>query len=339
VPFTIANIGTDSRCLAPDFAREHGLVSCLGVPLIAKDEPLGVMAFFTKEAHAFSEPEIELLNTLAGQSAIAIQNAQLYDQTKQQASALEKANKAKDEFLSVVSHELRTPLNVVLGYSQMLKERMFGDIVPEQEKALGTILARTRDQLAMVNSILRVTQIEAGASSVDREETSLSEFLDEIRSAYALPLEKEVSIEWEYSPELPVIEIDRDKLKHVLENLISNAIKFTDEGSVIISARHIPEQEVIRFMVADGGVGIPKEKIPFIFEMFRQLDSSVTRKHEGMGIGLYIAKKFTELLGGFIDVESEPGRGSIFTVTIHFSKCPENRVIHEQRARNLAYEI
>jgi signal transduction histidine kinase len=288
------------------------------VPLIAKDETLGVIAFFSGEERSFSEQEIELLNTLAGQSAVAIQNAQLYDQTKQQRAELERANKAKDEFLSVVSHELRTPLNIVLGYSQMLREGMLGAIVPEQEKAINTIMARSRDQLAMINSILRITQLEAGASSVEPQETNLSELFDEIRSAYALPLGKEVQVEWAYSPELPVIEIDRDKLKHTLENLINNAIKFTEKGNISISARQIPERKEIRFTVADTGVGISRDNIPHIFDMFHQLDSSVTRTYEGMGIGLYIAKKYTEMLGGSIEVESEPAKGSAFTVTIPF---------------------
>ncbi len=339
VPFALADIRTDSRCYDPDFAREHGLVSYLGVPLIAKAKPLGVIGFFTKEEHCFSDEEVELLSTIAGQSAIAIQNAQLYEQTKHQAAALERANQAKDEFLSVTSHELRTPLNVVLGYSQMLKEGMFGDVVPEQEKALETIMARSRDQLTMINSILRVTQIEAGAVSVECEETHLAELLDEIRSGYAIPLDKELTIEWQYASDLPVIEIDRDKLKHVLENLINNALKFTERGKVFISALWAPDSRVIKFTVADTGVGISKEKIPFIFEMFHQIDSSVTRKYEGMGIGLYIAKKFTELLGGSIEVESEPGRGSRFTVTVPVLRQTEDRSLNTHRVGDVAYEI
>jgi signal transduction histidine kinase len=128
-------------------------------------------------------------------------------------------------------------------------------------------------------------------------------------------LDKEVSLIWDYSSDLPVLKTDRKKLRHILENIINNAIKFTAKGCVTVSAQHFPEQEKVAFRVMDTGIGIPKESMPFIFEMFRQVGDSQLRS-SGVGLGLHIVKKFTEMLAGDVQVESQLGRGSTFTVTI-----------------------
>ncbi len=278
-----------------------------------------MLSFYTKEEHQFSNEEVEFLSTFAGQAAIAIHNAQLYEQTKKQAVELEAANKVKDEFLSVMSHELRTPLNIVIGYTGMIKERMFGEINPEQEKVLGKVLMQSKDLLSMISAILDVTRIEAQVAKAESHEVSVRYFLDELRSACDLPLNKELTLNWDYSSDLPVIKTDSEKLRHILQNLIDNAIKFTKKGNVTISARHFLEANRMEFRVEDTGIGIPKEALPIIFEKFRQMDSSVTRSYGGMGLGLYIVKMFTEMLEGKVEVKSEPGKGSTFTVTLPLS--------------------
>ncbi|HWP60262.1 MAG TPA: ATP-binding protein [Candidatus Acidoferrales bacterium] len=229
---------------------------------------------------------------------------------------LVKASKAKDEFLGVMSHELRTPLNVVVGYSQMLKDELFGEINPEQEAALRKIIGRAEDLLGMISEILQVASIEAGNLNVEIKDILLGELLDDLRSNYEIPLEKKVTFSWDYPSEPAVLRTDGDKIKHILQNLINNAIKFTDEGKIAVAARYRKERNLVEFRVEDTGTGIQQELLPSIFEMFRQLDSSATRNHGGVGLGLYIVRKYTEALGGRIRVASEPGKGSIFTVTI-----------------------
>jgi signal transduction histidine kinase len=166
---------------------------------------------------------------------------------------------------------------------------------------------------------LNVTRIEANEITLESDEISLKSFLDDLKSRYEFSLDNGLALNWDYPAKLPVVRTDSEKLKHILQNLIHNAIKFTDKGHVTISARHVPEGKTVEFKVTDTGIGIPKEKIPLVFEMFRQGDSSETRAHGGVGIGLYIAKKFTLLLGGKIEVESESGSGSTFTVMIPVS--------------------
>ena len=331
-PVTISNVQSDPQNEDQEFFRKHGLVSYLGIPLIAQGEILGVISFYTKEEHEFNKEEVEFLSTLAGQAAIAIHNSQIYQEMVSLAAQLSRSNKVKDEFLSVMSHELRTPLNVVMGYTGMIRDGLLGEINAEQEKALDKVISRARDQLTMISSLLQVTQLEAAGGRVERREVGLQDLLDDLKSSYAIPLGKELSLIWDWPLDLPVIHTDGEKLKHILQNLVNNAIKFTDSGTVTISTRYLdgastretgtrnPKDNgrngLVQFKVADTGVGIAKDHFSLIFERFQQVDSSETRLHGGVGIGLYIVRKFTEMLGGKIDVESEVGKGSNFTVTI-----------------------
>lgn len=317
-PLVVQNALQDSRTRYPEFFRRHGLVSYLGVPLVARGEVLGDISIFTKEEHLFTNGEIKFLFTLAGQAAIAIHNAQLFEDLKQQAVELERANSVKAEFLSVMSHELRTPLNVVIGYTGMMQDKMLGEINDEQERVLAKVIKHSGDLLFMITSILDVTTLEAQMVKLEQEEVRISAVLDELRLAYDVPLNKDLTLIWDYPSELPTLRTDRSKLKHVLRNLINNAVKFTDNGSVTVSAWYYPATRTVEIKVADTGIGIPPEAISVIFERFHQLDSSETRAYGGVGLGLYIVKRFTELLGGRVMVESEVGKGSIFTVVLPY---------------------
>jgi signal transduction histidine kinase len=229
---------------------------------------------------------------------------------------LVKANKGKDEFLHVMSHELRTPLNVLLGYSQLVKDGTFGPINQKQENALNKAIGCAKELMNMISEILRATTIEAGKVRAEIFQIQMGEFLDDLKSNYDIPLDKKLTFKWNYPSEPRIIETDGDKLKHILQNLINNAVKFTDEGSITVTARYFPETKVAEFKVADTGIGIEQEMLPSIFKIFHQLDSSETRKQGGVGLGLFIVKKYTEVLGGQIQVNSELGKGSIFTVNI-----------------------
>jgi signal transduction histidine kinase len=226
----------------------------------------------------------------------------------------EKRNQGKKEMLDIVSHEFRTPLNLIGGYAQALKSKTLGELTKEQEHALAKILGQSENLLYLVNSVLDLTRIEAGQMSVEREVIELPEYLREMRLRYEMPLDKPVSLKWSVASDLQAISSDRGKLTLILQNLINNAIKFTEEGTIHVSARRAEDKKGVEFEIADTGIGIPKEALPVIFDKFRQADSSSTRVHGGVGLGLHIVYVFTELLGGSIDVETELDHGSIFTL-------------------------
>src|SRR4029077_11620243 len=231
----IDNLQVDSRVRNRDFFRNHGFVSYLGVPLVVKEENLGVLSFYMKKEHKFVDEEVDFLSTLASQAAMAIHNAQLYEQIQHQAIALKRSNKVKDEFLSVMSHELKTPLNLVLGYAEVMKNRTFGDITAEQETSLEKILNHGNDLLRMISSILCVTNIEANQIQTESCSFSLSEFLLELQLIFKAPEAKHRRLIWDYPSDLPSIKTDKDKLKQILQHLIHNAIKFTGNGEVTVS--------------------------------------------------------------------------------------------------------
>jgi signal transduction histidine kinase len=315
-PLIVENVRQDSRTKDIAFFEKHGFYSCLAVPLIAKEKLLGILSLYTREEHHFAEKEVELFTTLGRQAAIAIYNSQLYEQTKAQALALDAANKTKEEFLSVISHELRTPLNAIIGFSGMMNEGMMGEVTPAQQKALTRIDRHAQNLFKMVGGVLQVTSLQAHAARVVRSRVNLSALMAELRDICDVPMDQAITLQWNVPDDLPFLDTDGEKLRHILQNLVINAIKFTNKGTVTVSVRHDVEENNIDFTVADTGIGIAPADLPVIFEMFRQVDSSETRPYSGMGVGLYIVKNYTELLGGAVAVESWPGRGSTFKVTI-----------------------
>jgi signal transduction histidine kinase len=283
--------------------------------MIAKDETLGILSIYLKGERRFnSEEELEFLTTLVNQAAMAIYHSRLFEQTRNQAAELERSNKIKDEFLGVMSHELRTPLNIIMNYAEALQMGTFGAVSSEQERGVHKIRSQAGHLLSLINGILEITKIESGAVMMLKEPIDLVEFMADNRSDYATPMEKDLILEWRLPDKLPVIESDRTKLRQILTNLIDNAIKFTDQGSVIISADIEDEGETVALQVTDTGPGIPEDLLPFVFEKFRQIDSTNTRDYSGAGLGLYIVKSFVEILGGKVSAQSKVGEGSRFSV-------------------------
>ena len=312
----IGDIQTVRGILGSDYFNESGFRSYLGIPLLAQDKVLGILSFYSRQERPYNEEEMNFLRTLAGQAAGAIHNSQLFEQTRQQATDLERANRVKDEFLSVMSHELRTPLNVIAGYSKVVQDGLLGDVNGEQVKALDKVSRHSNELLMMVNSLMAATKIEAGVVTVECDEFSLADFFGELRLLYDYPLDKNVTLLWDYAENLPVIRTDRDKLKHIVQNLVNNALKFTDKGVVTITARYAGGTDGVELSVADTGIGIAEDDLASIFDRFKQADSSRTRAHGGVGLGLHIVKSFAKLLGGAVDVVSVPGKGSTFTITL-----------------------
>ena len=326
-PLVISDITKGRDLPMGETTHRIGIRGYLGVPLFSRrGEVIAILRVLTYRPRNFTEEEVGLLQQMANGAAIALENARLLEQIKTQAVELDKANKVKDEFLGFVSHELRTPLNAVLGYTTMVQDGMFGEISAEQEKILAKVLSCSDDLLSMIDGLLQATRIGAGAVKMETEEVALVPFLDELRLAYDIPLDKEVKLNWDYPSRLPVTKTDREKLKHILQNLINNAIKYTDRGNVDISVRVKEDggqERWVEFKVSDTGVGIAKESLPLIFEMFRQVEGFKNGSRGGVGLGLHIVKRFAELLGGEIEVQSDPGKGSTFTVKIPLEELGE----------------
>jgi signal transduction histidine kinase len=295
---------------------QAGFRSSFIVPLKIRGTGVGVINLLKRRPHRFSEGDRQLIHAIAYHLGIAVGNANLYSQVKEKTLQLEMANRGKDEFLGVVSHELRTPLNVIKGYADVTRDKTFGELNADQQYALEKISTHATDLSQMINSILQVTTIEAKRAKLERRDIDPRALLDELRTDYLVRSNNELQIVWQCPAYLPVLKTDDGKLRAVLQNLINNALKFTDRGTITIAARHLAERQALEISVSDTGAGIAAEKLPAIFDMFTQADSSAGKRHEGVGLGLYIVKKFVDLLGGEVAATSELGKGSTFTLIL-----------------------
>jgi len=311
----VPDIATEPR-LQKKVQLKLGFRSCAMLPLLVRDQVHGIIHLTSRQLDYFDFSRKDHLTAIARQMGIALENRALFNSLKTSRDALEKANKVKNEFLNVMSHELRTPLNVVMGYTEIVKGGVYGELNSKQMEALNKVTARSRDLLDMINDVLYVTSIEARAVKLETTGVDLEQFLKSLRSDYDFALKAKVSLSWDYPSHLPVVKTDAEKLRHILQNLIGNAIKFTPAGRITITAHYFSEDGILEFAVSDTGIGIAEDVLPFIFEKFRQGDSSETRTYGGAGVGLYIVKKFTEFLGGEIEVKSETGKGSKFIVRL-----------------------
>jgi signal transduction histidine kinase len=293
-----------------------GFHSILAIPLLVEDRILGALVVFRRDAGAFAPATVDLLGTFATQSALAIQNARLFREIEMKGRELEIANRHKDEFLASMSHELRTPLNAIIGFSEVMLERLFGDLSDKQEEYLNDILSSGRHLLSLINDILDLAKIEAGRMELEATEFDLPQAID---NALVLvrerALRRGIVLEQTIDPRLGAIKGDERKIKQVLLNLLSNAVKFTPEGGRV-DVRAVRADGMAEISVADTGVGIAPEDHETVFEEFRQVGSDYARKHEGTGLGLALARKFVELHGGTIRVESRLGEGATFTFAI-----------------------
>ncbi len=298
-------------------ARRLGIQGYLAVPLFSRrGDVIGVLRALSYPPRQFQTEEIELLQQMGNGAGIALENARLLDQIRKQADELTQASKVKNEFLGFVSHELRTPVNIIMGYAALMEGGMCGESNPEQTKVLEKISVNSRELLSMIDQLLEATKIEAGAVKPEFVQVGVTHFLEELKSIYSVPTQKAIAVEWKIPPDLPEVSTDPERLRHILTNLLGNAVKYTNSGGIVLSARHLRDERMVEFKVADTGIGIPPEELPHIFEMFSQVRSSRRHSSGGVGLGLFIVKKFTELLGGQIHVDSAQGVGSTFTLKI-----------------------
>jgi len=296
-------------------ALSENFPNTLSVPLLRSGVPLGAITVTRAEIGLFSDRQIALLQTFADQAVIAIENVNLFRETVDKSRQLEVASQHKSEFLANMSHELRTPLNAVIGFSEVLAEKMFGDINDKQAEYLHDILESGRHLLSLINDILDLSKIEAGRMELEVSDFDLPQA---IQNALTLvrerALRRGIALHHVIDARVAGIRADERKVKQVLLNLLSNAIKFTPEGGRI-EVRATPGDGTIEVSVTDTGVGIAPEDQEAVFEEFRQVGTA-DKKTEGTGLGLALSSKFVELHGGRISVRSQVGAGSTFTFTL-----------------------
>jgi signal transduction histidine kinase len=295
-----------------DGSRAVGFKSIVFAPLATDERALGALWVGRRLAGPFSEREIALLRTFADQAVIAIRNASLFREIQEKGRQLEIASRHKSEFLASMSHELRTPLNAIIGFTRIVM-RKSKEALPEiQYENLEKILASSQQLLALINAVLDLSKVEAGKVVLQPREVELAPVLEQCLRTIE-PLSR-VALVNELEGGLPRMYVDEEKLAQIIMNLLSNAAKFTERGTIRLGARAADGSVTIT--VADTGIGIAPDKLGLIFEEFEQADAGATGVYGGTGLGLTIARRLARLMGGDIGVDSTPGAGSRFTLTL-----------------------
>jgi signal transduction histidine kinase/DNA-binding response OmpR family regulator len=318
-PLQTPDLRIDPPSVSRDVMLQAGYHARLVVPLLAADRLVGALVVRRQAAGEFPKNTIDLLETFAAQSALAIQNARLFSELEEKGRQLEAASQHKSQFLANMSHELRTPLNAIIGVTEMLREDA-ADLKREDEfEPLDRVLRAGRHLLALINDILDLSKIEAGKMEVHIEEFGIAPLIDDaVRTVETLAAKNRNRLVVDCPPAIGVMQADQTRVRQALLNLLSNANKFTENGTVTVRAE--PHQEAgrdwITIAVSDTGIGMTPAQMGKLFQDFSQADSSTTRKYGGTGLGLAISRRFCQLMDGDITVESVLGRGSTFTIRL-----------------------
>ena len=313
--------------------RNAGTVLIL--PLVLKGEAIGLIELETfKDEYYYTDEEISLLSTLANQAAISLENARLYDEQLRATEQLRELDQLKSQFLANISHELRTPFNSIIGFSRVIMKGIDGPVTDLQKQDLSAIYNAGQHLLKMINDILDISKIDAGKMELSFEEVNILDVIDSVIStARGLIKDKPIELFTVLDKDLPNIYADPTRIRQILLNLLSNAAKFTDRGSITVTAnQHLRKdgQPEVYISVKDTGVGIPMEKQDNLFEPFVQVDGSPTRSTGGTGLGLSITKMLVDLHKGNIGLESEIGKGSNFFFTLPINPSVSFRISNEQ---------
>lgn len=294
--------------LVDDAPTPHDVASVLCLALRQGQELIGVQAAGYKSRDLIEGGQKRIACGISQIASLALANARLLEE-------LERANRLKQDFVGTMSHELRTPLNVILGYNELMREGAFGTLSAEQCDILERMNKSATQLLDLINATLDLSRMQSQSVPMSLSRVSVHDLFTDLEAEFrSLHRKSAVKLEWQVEPGLPILQTDPVKLKMVLKNLIGNALKFTDEGVVSTIAR--AQDNGVTFLVRDTGIGIPSEARTLVFEPFRQVDSSMTRRHGGVGLGLYIVRQLLDLLGGSVSLESELGKGSAFSIWI-----------------------
>ncbi len=311
----IADLDTLPAGPLRDISLSAGYRSVLIVPLIGGERVFGALVLMRRHLGTFSDNTVNLLRTFASQSILAIQNARLFREIEEKGRQLAIASQHKSQFLANMSHELRTPLNAILGYAELLLDGLYGDLTPKSQAVLERVQNNGKHLLALINDVLDLAKIEAGQFTLVATDYSIDLMVQSVISATeSLARAKGLALSAEVTPGLPTGHGDERRLTQVLLNLVGNAIKFTDQGSVRLVARAADEHFTL--LVRDTGPGIAAADQDRIFQEFQQVDNSSTRKKGGTGLGLAISRRIVEMHGGTIGVESVPGQGATFRIDL-----------------------
>ena len=297
--------------------RELGLRSAMIVPLTERGRTFGALTLVSAESRRrYTAEDLSLASELARRAALAIDQARLFAEASAARQRADEANRAKSEFLATMSHELRTPLNAIAGYAELLDMELHGPITVPQHDAIARIQKSQRHLLGLINDVLNFARIEAGHVTVELEDVMVHDTLTTLETLIAPQiLRKQLKYDYQACDDTLFIRADGEKVRQILLNVLSNAIKFTPPSGTISMGCAVTPNEV-RISVSDTGRGIPADKLDRIFEPFVQLDASSTREHEGTGLGLAISRDLARAMSGDLTVASTPGAGSTFTLTI-----------------------
>jgi signal transduction histidine kinase/HAMP domain-containing protein len=323
-PVQILDIAAEEAYDSPlrEVLTRSGSRALLAVPLLREDRLVGGLVVSRKAAGEFPPQTVDLLKTFATQSVLAIQNAGLFQEIDDKSRQLEVANRHKSEFLASMSHELRTPLNAIIGFSEVLVDRMFGDLTDKQEEYLKDIYSSGRHLLSLINDILDLSKVEAGRMELELAAFDLPRAIEDAMTLVRGRADVHgIRLGVDIDPQLGEFIGDERKFKQILLNLLSNAVKFTPEGGTI-AVDAMPANGAVEVSVTDTGIGVAAEDQALIFEEFRQASTDHAGKREGTGLGLALTKKLVELHGGTIAVKSELGTGSTFTFTLPVRPWP-----------------
>jgi GAF domain-containing protein/DNA-binding response OmpR family regulator/anti-sigma regulatory factor (Ser/Thr protein kinase) len=318
-PAQQADLRDLSSSPANDAILRAGYRARLVVPLMRLGDVIGALVVRRKAPGAFPTTIVELLETFAAQSALAIQNARMFSEIGEKSRQLEIASRHKSQFLANMSHELRTPLNAIIGVTEMLLEDARDLKRDDEVEPLDRVLRAARHLLALINDILDLSKIEAGRMELHLESFPLAPHIEDVvKTIEPLAAKNGNRLVVDCGADVGTIHADQTRFRQALLNLMSNANKFTENGTVTIAARHerTDSREWVTVVVTDSGIGMNAEQMGRLFQEFSQADSSTTRKYGGTGLGLAISRHFCRMMGGDITVESEPGRGSTFTIRI-----------------------
>ena len=289
----------------------------LGVPLMRKGIFIGMLGLTRNIVRPFTNRQVELLATFADQAVIAIENVRLFDEIQDKSRQLAEASQHKSQFLANMSHELRTPLNAIIGVTEMLRED--AEALKQDVEPLDRVLGAGRHLLALINDVLDLSKIEAGRMELQLEPFALAPLIaNVVKTIEPLAAKNANQVAVQCDAEIGTLHADQMRLRQALLNLMSNANKFTDHGTITIDARQRQEgsRDWVTIAVGDTGIGMTPEQMGKLFQEFSQASSTTSSKYGGTGLGLAISKRFCQMMGGDITVESEPGRGSTFTIRL-----------------------